>query len=175
MTYIISHRGNLKGPEPTFENKISFLKDALSRGYYIEIDVRVKDENFYLGHDDPKEMLGSFLDFSSEENIYIHCKDIRSFLMMREYYPKSIIFSHNTDNAVLTSNRKLWIHPKTLPYLFEEFQAGKLENHLISNAIAVLPESQKLWYNVDAIKFLRKFWGICTDHPIDYEDQLENF
>ena len=37
--YYISHRGNLKGSKPEYENHPNYIKKALSMGYDVEIDV----------------------------------------------------------------------------------------------------------------------------------------
>ena len=34
---LISHRGNITGPQPTFENKIRYINNALKKGYEVEI------------------------------------------------------------------------------------------------------------------------------------------
>ena len=46
---IISHRGNLSGPDPKQENKPSQIINAIQKGYEVEIDVWFKDKKFYLG------------------------------------------------------------------------------------------------------------------------------
>ena len=53
----ISHRGNLNGPIKKYENHPDYINEALERGLDVEIDVRVKNENFYLGHDFPEHKI----------------------------------------------------------------------------------------------------------------------
>jgi hypothetical protein len=48
---IISHRGNLYGPDKENENKPDQIQKVLNLGYYVEIDVWFIDEKLYLGHD----------------------------------------------------------------------------------------------------------------------------
>ena len=50
---LISHRGNIKEPNPKMENSPSYIDIAISSGYDVEIDIRFIDGKFYLGHDDP--------------------------------------------------------------------------------------------------------------------------
>ena len=50
----ISHRGNLNGPIQEYENHPEYILEALKKGFNVEIDVRVKNDTFYLGHDFPK-------------------------------------------------------------------------------------------------------------------------
>jgi hypothetical protein len=61
MIYI-AHRGNLYGPEPDEENRISYLRRGLVGGFMVEADVRFVDGEWWTGHDEPideipKEML----------------------------------------------------------------------------------------------------------------------
>jgi len=37
--YYISHRGNLSGSQPEFENKPAYIVEALNKGFDVEIDV----------------------------------------------------------------------------------------------------------------------------------------
>ena len=37
--YLISHRGNLEGPKAEYENSISYIENAISKGFEVEVDV----------------------------------------------------------------------------------------------------------------------------------------
>jgi len=50
---LISHRGNINGKKPNYENKPEYIWEALRKGYHCEIDVWFIDGKFKLGHDDP--------------------------------------------------------------------------------------------------------------------------
>ena len=50
----IAHRGNLNGPEPDKENSITQIKKCIELGFDVEIDLRVINEELWLGHDQPK-------------------------------------------------------------------------------------------------------------------------
>ena len=52
MLYI-SHRGNLNGINKDFENKPSYIFNALEKKFNVEVDIWYKKNNFYLGHDEP--------------------------------------------------------------------------------------------------------------------------
>ena len=52
----IAHRGNLNGPQPTFENTHGYLLEAISAGHDVEVDVQAHDNILYLGHDDPRQV-----------------------------------------------------------------------------------------------------------------------
>ena len=53
----ISHRGNLSGPQPENENKVSYIQAAIDKGFSVEVDVIDFDghDTFTLGHDKGQE------------------------------------------------------------------------------------------------------------------------
>jgi glycerophosphoryl diester phosphodiesterase len=52
---LIAHRGNLNGKQPERENSPEYIKEALEKGYHVEVDVWLKEtNNLFLGHDSPK-------------------------------------------------------------------------------------------------------------------------
>jgi len=48
----ISHRGNLAGPMPEFENRPDYIDNALDLGFDVEVDLWSYDNKFFLGHDE---------------------------------------------------------------------------------------------------------------------------
>ena len=54
---IISHRGNIEGPNSSTENFPDQINDCINRGYDVEIDLRIIDNIFYLGHDTPDHIV----------------------------------------------------------------------------------------------------------------------
>lgn len=167
MPEIISHRANLTGIEPSFENRIKTIELALKKGFKVEVDVRFHLDRIYLGHDEAQELLPA--NFYGEQKIYFHCKDMKSLLMFQKYYRGSNFFTHDNDEATITSKGMLWIHPETLPALYADHT--ELD---FTRAIAVLPERKGLLYNEDHLKFLGKFYGICTDYPERYKEAFDN-
>jgi hypothetical protein len=51
--FLISHRGNVNGPNADKENHPDYIIQALQLGYNVEIDVWYTNNNWYLGHDNP--------------------------------------------------------------------------------------------------------------------------
>ena len=51
---LISHRGNLYGPNPERENEPKYIHEAITKGYDVEIDVWVVEGVLFLGHDKPQ-------------------------------------------------------------------------------------------------------------------------
>jgi hypothetical protein len=48
---LISHRGNINGIESNNENNPEYIQKALDLVYNVEVDLRIKDNKLYLGHD----------------------------------------------------------------------------------------------------------------------------
>jgi hypothetical protein len=159
---IISHRGNLTGIEPTFENRIKTIDKALAAGFDVEVDVLYHDNKMFLGHDAPQELLPER--FYSDDRIHFHCKNMGSLMKFQNSYRGSILFTHDKDEATITSRGMLWIHPLTLPNLCD------IVDFKFERAIAVLPEI----VDIGDIDFLSKFYGICTDYPERYKEALDN-
>ena len=137
---IISHRGNLYGPDKENENKPGQIQKVLNLGYYVEIDVWLFDGKLYLGHDFPQYET-NLLFLESNDKIICHAKNIDAL----EYLVNKTMncFSHDKDDVVLTSQNWLWVYPN---------------KKLTENSICVLPE---LCDNPpNGCK------GICTDYVI---------
>ena len=140
---LISHRGNLKGKVPEYENDPGYIDEALNKGYEVEIDVWYKDEEWYLGHDEPR--YGINLEYLKHDKFWCHAKNIEALNKMLE---RDIhCFWHQEDDVTLTSKGYMWTYP------------GKELTH---KSIAVLPE-----INNDIPK---KCLGICSDYIVNYKN-----
>lgn len=140
---IISHRGNIDGPNPIRENTVSFIKEALLLGYDVEIDIRAKDGKLYLGHDLCQEEID--WTFFVNDRFWVHVKNAEALEILYNW-PQVNLFCHDSDDMVFTSKRHIWTFP------------GK---PLINGAIAVLPEKCPGWD-------ISKAGGVCTDYPAQY-------
>lgn len=139
MIYI-SHRGNINGKNETLENKPSYIDDAISSGYDVEIDVWWFDNQLWLGHDKPQYNV-DFRWFSDRlSKLWVHCKNVESIIYFKECgYPINY-FWHENDTVTLTSLNYIWAYPGKQP---------------INNTISVMPEI----YNDDVTQCI----GICSD------------
>lgn len=145
---LISHRGNLEGPNPEKENSPEYIFEAIKEGYLVEVDVWHVNNKWYFGHDNPQyEVKYKFIS-DNKKNIWFHCKDIYSLYMLNEIdhlnYEKVNFFWHQTDDYTLTSNGYIWTYP------------GK---DLTNKSICVLPEQIGL-----ELKHIEKCYGICSDY-----------
>ena len=139
---LISHRGNITGPNPERENSIEYITEALDKGYSVEIDIWLVDGNIYLGHDEPE--YETTLDFLKNERLWCHCKNIDALWFLL----KNVIhcFFHQEDDVTLTSKGYMWVYP------------GK---KLVRDSVCVMPE---LGY----VGNLKTCYGICSDYIGDY-------
>jgi len=142
---LISHRGNIDGKKPELENSPNYIDRAIKLGYDVEIDIRVIEGTYYLGHDNPTYGITQNWLNKRAKNLWIHCKNIEAVEWL------SIIngfnyFWHQKDNITLTSYGHIWAYPGKQP---------------IKNSIAVMPEIYK--DNLDVCK------GICSNNIIKYK------
>ena len=145
---LISHRGNIEGPNLEKENSTSYINDAIHKGYNVEVDIWVQDDSIFLGHDNPQyEIDFDWIDFRKDK-LWLHCKNIEA---VEFFYSKSKLnyFWHDTDNLTITSKGFLWAYPGKQP---------------IKKSIAVLPELHK-----DDVS---QCSGICSDFIYQYKETI---
>tara|TARA_B110001454_G_C12513964_1_gene348073 strand:+ start:250 stop:678 length:429 start_codon:yes stop_codon:yes gene_type:complete len=136
---LISHRGNITGPNKEMENKPEYIEKTLKMGYDVEVDVWCfGDGGYWLGHDKPQYHVDE--SFLHNKKLWCHAKNIQGLYSMLE---DSIhCFFHQEDDVTLTSKGYMWTYP------------GK---DLTKNSIAVLPEKvRKL--PPDSVA------GVCSDY-----------
>jgi hypothetical protein len=141
---IISHRGNISGPDPENENKPEFILKTLKQ-FDCEIDLWNIKGNLYLGHDEPQYAVG--LDFLKKQGLWIHAKNIDALNYL--HGKKLNYFWHQEDEATITSNGFIWCYPGIY----------------CKNGITV-----EIGYNTKVHNDLAEstIKGICTDYPLDY-------
>ena len=150
---IISHRGNLTGPNPTRENSIDYIEEAIAEGFDVEIDLWVEDNNCYLGHDDPQyfvtmEWLRKYKDIS-----WIHCKNRHAIEKLYNSQANFNYFYHESDRYTITSKGIVWVLVGELP---------------LTNSVIVLPEKSNLC--LTQTNYIKNSFGICTDVPLNYRN-----
>lgn len=143
---LISHKGNLRGPDPTNENHPDQILKVLKQNYDVEIDVWYVGKKFYLGHDSPLYQIK--YDFLINKALWIHTKNIQALEKLHE---QTNCFFHDKDNAVLTSFNYIWVYP------------GK---PLVKNCVALL------FNNEYRIRDLKKCYAICTDNIFYWKNRV---
>jgi hypothetical protein len=142
---LISHRGNIDGPNLNYENNPLYIIDALTSGYDVEVDVWFVDDDFFLGHDKPTYKIEE--SFLEKDGLWCHSKNIESLEKM--LLNKNIhCFWHQEDRFTLTSKNFIWTFPN---------------NILTKNSICVLPEKSN--HSYDEIKICH---GVCSDFIKNY-------
>ena len=148
---LISHRGNLSGQQTEYENRPSYIETAINLGYDVEIDVRIKDNKLFLGHDEPQYQLDIDWLEKHHTKLWLHCKDIEIIQKFNELNNRASYlnyFWHENDTVTITSKGYLWAYPGKQP---------------IKGSIAVLPE-----LNNDNIDLA---YGVCSDVIEQYKNK----
>lgn len=142
---IISHRGNIKGPIPSKENRPSYIDCALQLGLDVEVDVRCIDGKFLLGHDTPDFVINEAWILQRKDALWFHCKNLDAALILKDIDIQIKYFCHTSDPYVLTNTNHLWVHDLT--------------NNLTCECIVPLLSEQ------DIHNFKKQdVYGICTDY-----------
>jgi hypothetical protein len=146
---LIAHRGNINGPDFDNENRPEAILYALSLGYECEIDIWVKNNELFLGHDIPmypttKEFLNNI-----RNSLWIHAKNNEAVLWLMEQGNQFNWFWHQNDNHTLTSWGFLWSYP-----------GCQLKGY---KCVYVMPEYDKT--ESGKSENLYSYEYICTDYP----------
>ena len=105
---LIAHRGNTNGKLPDKENTISYIEEAIARGFDVEIDICKWDgKNFFLGHDEPQEAVSP--EWLQNKPVWCHAKDYKALEQLVKY--NIHCFWHQTDNYTMTSSGYIWAYP----------------------------------------------------------------
>ena len=143
---IIAHRGNVDGPNPERENNPDYIDEALSMGYDVEIDLRSKDKQLFLGHDKPQYKITWWWLAKRNDQLWIHCKDLNTLDYLTSHTSGYNYFWHENDAYTLTSKKFIWSNPNMPSTL---------------NTVILMPE----WSNKDFSKLkVKNCYGICSDY-----------
>jgi len=144
---LISHRGNITGPNPEKENHPEYILTALQAGYDVEIDVWFENGKFMLGHDEPQYEFPFELLDKNYSRLWIHCKNMDALSVLNNLDPngsKVNYFMHENDLGVLTSRGYIW------------------STNLFNRGILVMPEV----FNKEPIETTL---GVCSDNIEKYK------
>ncbi len=114
MIYI-SHRGNIDGVDPTRENRLDYIEDAIGMGFDCEIDLRIKNGEPHLGHDTPDYRVTAEWLKENKNRLWIHVKEYAALVWLMEHCPHCTFFCHESDKFTLVSNGWVWSHDLTNP------------------------------------------------------------
>lgn len=145
MIKIISHRGNLNGPDLDLENNPNQINLALSKNFLVEIDLRIIENKFWLGHDKPDYLIDKQWLLDRSNHLVIHSKDLLTSNYLIDLNKQLNWFYHTNEDIVLTSRGWLWCYPGIY----------------LDKGITVLIGDQ--------VKLNSKVLGVCTDYPLKFE------
>jgi hypothetical protein len=146
---LIAHRGLMDGPNSQQENDPQQIMAALSAGFDVEIDLWYTDNCWMLGHDYPSYIINE--DFLNQPGLWIHCKNIKSFYMLKGKQHASNYFWHESDQIVMTSHGNVWTYfglPETMH----------------PTSICVMPEVNYTWDAIRNIFETKLCYAICSDY-----------
>jgi hypothetical protein len=138
---IVSHRGNIEGPDSNLENCPDQIRRAMNLGFDVEVDVWRAGSSWMLGHDNPS--------YSVEEDFFttgmwVHCKNFEAISEMKKKSRNFEFFWHENDRMTLTSGLIPWCYSG-------QYIEGGITVHLSGPALVPL-----------------KSLGICTDFPKEW-------
>lgn len=139
----ISHRGNTNGAIPELENSPDYIIKAIDNGFDVEIDVWIKNNIIYFGHDEPQYLISPELFYKIRDHAWFHCKNLDALNHFIKFYPTSRFFWHQEDMFTLTSNNYIWTYPG---------------NALSENSIIVYLSQHK------EVRFSPEPFAICSDY-----------
>ena len=106
---LISHRGNISGPNSKHENTFDYLNYAYTNGYDVECDLISHRGTLYFGHDEPQEPAN--LGFLQSKGVWCHAKNLEALEMLLSM--RTNTFWHQEDTVALTSESYIWCYPGT--------------------------------------------------------------
>lgn len=137
---IISHRGNIDGPNTSMENSPELITQALNLGFDVEIDVWLTDHGLQLGHDNPTYSVD--VNFIKNNRVWCHAKNLSALEYMLDNNIQC--FWHQDDDRTITSSGYIWTH---------------------SDCSELGPKSIACWINGQG-QPPTNCYGICTDYPL---------
>lgn len=136
---IISHRGNVNGSERDLENNPEHIQSLLKAKIEVEIDVWLKNDQIFLGHDEPQYAID--YSFLQQHGLWCHAKNLEALsFMLLACVPNC--FWHQEDDFTLTSSGFIWTYPN---------------KKVLHNSIIV--DNDPKWREKNY-----KCYGVCSDY-----------
>jgi hypothetical protein len=152
---LISHRGNTDRINRDLENTKDYIDQAIDKGFEVEIDIWLIDNQLFLGHDKPERKVEFEWLQDRSEKLWIHTKNsdaLEFFISHCEYNFK--FFWHTVEPFIITSNGKIWAH--------------EYANVKDPSTCIIPPLSLEQIENTEN----RNWYAVCTDFPEVYKKRL---
>jgi hypothetical protein len=138
MKYI-AHRGLTDGPNSSLENCPEQLLKSLAEGFDCEVDLRIINDELFLGHDSPDWPIDE--QFITQPGLWIHCKNLEALEFCQNNI-KLNYFWHQEDDYTLTSKGYVWAYPgkklsKFSIMVMPEWEDSTLINTIGANCFAI--------------------------------------
>tara|TARA_R110000765_G_scaffold41746_1_gene88730 strand:+ start:261 stop:698 length:438 start_codon:yes stop_codon:yes gene_type:complete len=143
---IISHRGNLSGPEPTKENHPEYIDKAISLGFDVEVDVWWYN-GAYLGHDGPEYQISKQWLLARKDHLWIHCKNLEALFILS---CDLRCFGSESDPFCFMSQGYIWVNDVTVDPL--------------PNCVVPLLGLE----DIHNYQFTESAYAVCTDYPQEF-------
>lgn len=159
MMKVISHRGNLEGPNPERENNPEYINEACEKVGWVEVDLWVainketKQPVLYLGHDMPQYRIHSEYLKTKGSKLYVHCKNFHALEFCKNYNMGVNYFFHDKDDFTLVSNGEIWMYPR--------------DRSFNRQTIMALPERLK-----QPFEYFHGLGGVCTDYALEWDKKV---
>lgn len=152
---LISHRGNVSGPNPKNENYPTYIDEAINKGYCVEVDLWGASQDkgkisLSLGHDEPQyETELSWL-VERRIKLFIHAKNYEALSALIRHWPDrksgnlKFFFHESEKYSVIANTSLIWCH---------DLEAA--DNYSIIPLIS--KEDISTWQ-------ARPVFGICSDY-----------
>lgn len=155
---LISHRGNINGPNPEKENTKEYIQSALDMGYHVEIDVFSKNGQLFLGHDAPEHEVELEWLLERREKLWVHAKNSAALfeLTFDHLNPRRqlTVFFHEQERYALIYNAR---------NAYGVVVHGVIWSRDITdiNSKCVIPLLSK---KMTGLMPKKKIWGVCSDY-----------
>lgn len=149
---IISHRGNIHGPNPDRENDPVYIQEAIEAGFDVEVDLYADHEKICFGHDKCGYIVTDTW-LLGTDSLLVHAKNVAALEWLSDsglHY-----FSHQQDKFSMTSFELIWLHDLSIP----------------ATPFCIIP-----LITMEAIKAHRNFnvHAVCTDYPVKLKEMLSH-
>lgn len=145
MKYI-AHRGNYKGKQLANENNPEYILEAINNNFDCEIDLRIKNSEYYLGHDYSQYKISVNWLLENKNRLWVHIKD--KSLLEQSLLNDLHWFWHENDTITLTSKGIKWCYPSVI-----------IQNSVLNQTTITEDLLKKIKNNY--------FYGICYDSILD--------
>lgn len=137
------------------ENTVQAVKEAISLGYEVEIDVWKTNDGWFLGHDGPENKVSLFFLILNCRKLWLHCKNSSSFNILKWFGG----FMHDSEPQVEVNtilNRFEWNHSSN--------------HHYDNKTVCVIPEL----HGLKPEDYIRAY-GVCSDSIVNIEYEFKKY